>query len=172
MVNDELSKLSSAAISLTIIFVIIAIGTIVIVGVGDTTKNSFVESGTAINLNATNGTTLSLGTTDVTGVNTILRANDSLSLGSGNFTVNGVGGTVTFAYDGNASEGTFFDFSDKLVNVTFTAFEKGPWYNATLVDGTAAMLNISKFNPTIAVIVVSAIIIMIVVGAFVFFRRE
>lgn len=166
MVN-EIEDLSKNAISFLIVAVIITIGAIIITGVGNTTKTGFTTSA-VITITATNATEVFLGEDDLSGVNSIARANDSKVLGAGNFTVNLATGGVTFAF---TRVDTFNDFNAESVNASVSFYEKGAWYNATLIDGEQAILNISKFNPTIAVIIVAAIVVMIVMGAFVMFRR-
>ncbi len=171
MADKELDSLVTAAISLIVIFVIIAIGTVIIVGVGDTTKTGFTQSVLFSDVTAQNATAVFVGDTDLTSLSSIIRSNDSVVLGSGNFTTNLLAGTVTFDFDGDASAGTFSGFNGENVNISAVRYEKGAWYNATLVDGASAMTKISDFNPTIALVVVSAIIIMIVIAGFAVVRR-
>ncbi len=130
MVN-EIGDLSKNAISFLIVAVIITIGAIIISGIGNTTKTGFTTSA-VITITAVNATEVFLGEDDLSGVSSIARANDSFALGAGNFTVNVATGGITFDF---VDQGTFDQFNSESVNASVNFYEKGAWYNATLIDG-------------------------------------
>lgn len=172
MANGEqgLNTLLTSAIAFIVVVLVVAISGLVISEFHDSTKAAHTITITDEQITATNASISSLSNDDIIAVSLIENATNGIALGVANYTVTSSTGGILFGFDGNTSEGTHLGFSGHTVNVTYTLYEKGAWYNATKKDGLGGIEKFSTFLPTIAVVIVSSVLVMIVVAAFVFFR--